>query len=330
VGGAVTGIGATQHGLESYCTAGRFQWQFIQPVYVGSNQMQERPPAGMPMGTSHDITYYRRQLEEISPDGKLPPYMYAVSQIAHEMGNRCAVFVSAKVGGETIELGPVHWAFGLQAPFAFSYRRSREACIMGGGIWQDNFDGTLYLHSMTTIMLPAMGWSYLDLYLTGLISAAEAPDFFILRNPVLAGKDTNGHPIFKADRIKVTIAKPFNTGMVTVVQHGRKPSCELIERTEGIRKQWIEYFSITTEHRAVMTALPHWDGRASHIDLAQSGGYGFEATVRCCAFSTRTCERPAKPLGHLRSPFGTASAQNHSTRLITDELTDCNTDILKD
>ena len=39
LGGAVTGIGATQRGLESYCTPGRFQWQFIQPVYVGSNQI---------------------------------------------------------------------------------------------------------------------------------------------------------------------------------------------------------------------------------------------------------------------------------------------------
>jgi hypothetical protein len=44
-GEAVTGIGATQRGLDGYCSAGRFQWQFIQPVYVGSNQMQERPPA---------------------------------------------------------------------------------------------------------------------------------------------------------------------------------------------------------------------------------------------------------------------------------------------
>ncbi len=44
---SVTGIGANQRGLENYCTQGRFQWEFIQPVYVGSNQMQERPPARM-------------------------------------------------------------------------------------------------------------------------------------------------------------------------------------------------------------------------------------------------------------------------------------------
>ena len=73
VGGAVTGIGATQRGLESYCTPGRFQWGFVQPVYVGSNQMQERPPADAPMGTDHDITFYQQQLAEISQDGKRPP-----------------------------------------------------------------------------------------------------------------------------------------------------------------------------------------------------------------------------------------------------------------
>jgi hypothetical protein len=50
--------------------------------------------------------------------------------------------------------------------------------------------------------------------------------------------------------------RQFNTGMVIVVQHGAKPSRKLVERTEGIRKQWIDYCSITTGHRAV-TALPH-------------------------------------------------------------------------
>jgi len=272
VGGAVTGIGANQRGLESYCTPGRFQWGFVQPVYVGSNQMQERPPADAPMGSDHDITFYQQQLAEISQDGKMPPYMYAMSQIAHEMGHRWAAFVSAKVGDETIPLGPVHWARGLQARVAFPYRRPTEASIMGGSVWQDNFDGT-YTQLDDDYYVPATGWSYLDLYLMGLISAAEVPDFFILRNLVPAGKDASGHPIFKADRTKVTIQdviaaegprlpavdksqREFNTGIVIVVQHGQKSSPELIERAEAIRKQWIDYFSITTGHRASMTANP--------------------------------------------------------------------------
>jgi len=272
VGGAVTGIAAPQHGLESYCTPGRFQWQFIQPVYVDSNQMQEWAPANAPVGTEHDMTFYNQQLSEILQDGKIPPYMYAMSQIGHEMGHRWAAFVSAKVGNETIPLGPVHWARGLQAQVPFPYRRPTEASIMGGGVWLDNFDGT-YTQLDDDYYVPATGYSYLDLYLMGLISPAEVPDFFILRHLVPAGKDENGHPIFKADRTKVTIQdviaaegprlpavdnsqRKFNTGMVIVVQHGAKPSKKLIEETEGIRKQWIEYFSITTGYRASMTANP--------------------------------------------------------------------------
>ncbi len=111
---------------------------------------------------------------------------------------------------------------------------------MGGGVWQDNFDGT-YAQLDDDYYVPATGYSYLDLYLMGLISPAEVPDFFILRNLVPAGKDANGHPIFKADRTKVTIQdviasegsrvpdvdlsqRKFNTGIVVVVEHGQKPT----------------------------------------------------------------------------------------------------------
>jgi len=45
--------------------------------------------------------------------------------------------------------------------------------------------------------------------------------------------------------------------MVMVVQHGSKASAELIERTNGIRKQWVDYFCITTGRRASMSANPN-------------------------------------------------------------------------
>jgi hypothetical protein len=121
--------------------------------------------------------------------------------------------------------------------------------------------------------VPATGWSYLDLYLMGLITASEVPDFFILRNLVNSGRDANGHPIFKADRVKVTVQdviavegprlpgveqsqKKFNTGMVVVVEHGAKPSRALIENTNAIRLRWIDYWDTTTGHRSSMTASP--------------------------------------------------------------------------
>jgi hypothetical protein len=269
LGGNVTGIGQTQRGLDSYCSDGRFQWQFVQPVYVGSNQMQERPPEGTTSGNSHDVAFYDRQLGERSPDSRMTGYNLAMSQIGHEMGHRWSAFVSAKVNGETFPLGPTHWARGLQAPVAFPYQRPSEASAMGGGVWQDNFDGT-YTQLDDDYYVPATGWSYLDLYLMGLITAAEVPDFFMLRNLTPSGRDANGHPIFKADRVKVTIQdvisvegprlpavdqsqKKFNTGMVVIVEHGATPSRELIDRTNAIREKWMEYWETTTGHRSSMT-----------------------------------------------------------------------------
>ena len=143
---------------------------------------------------------------------------------------------------------------------------------MGGGVWQDNFDGT-FTQLDDDYYVPATGYSYLDLYLMGLISPAEVPDFFILRNLVSAGKDANEHPIFRADRTKVTIQdviavegprspdvnhsqRNFNTGMVLVVEHGHVPSQDLVQRTDGIRQRWIDYWEAVTGHRATMTTNP--------------------------------------------------------------------------
>jgi hypothetical protein len=271
-GGMVTGIGAEQRNLAGSCTQGRFQWQFIQPVYVGANQMEQYPPDSLKEANTHNIAAYTQQLAERTANGKIPPYDYAMSQIGHEMGHRWSAFVSAKVGSETIQLGPTHWARGLQAPVPFPYQRPTEASAMGGGVWQDNFDGT-FTQLDDDYYVPATGYSYLDLYLMGMISPAEVPDFFILRNLVPAGHDANGHPIFKADRTKITIQdviavegprlpavdkaqKNFNTGMVLVVEHGKTPSPKLIESVTGIRERWMDYWTTTTGHRSTMTADP--------------------------------------------------------------------------
>jgi hypothetical protein len=272
LGGNVTGIGQTQHDMDGYCTQGRFQWEFIQPVFVGSNQMQEQPPKDAPVGGDHDLTFYLHQLSERTEDGKPVPYNYAMSQIGHEMGHRWSAFVSAKVNNEVIDLGPTHWARGLQAVVPFPYQRPTEASAMGGSVWQDNFDGT-YTQLDDDYYVPATGYSYLDLYMMGLISPAEVPDFFILRNLVSSGRDANGHAIVKADRTKITLQdviakegprlpdvdhsqRKFNTGIVVVVEQGKRPSPELIERANGIRRQWIDYWATTTGHRASMTTSP--------------------------------------------------------------------------
>ncbi len=271
-GGKVTGIGAEQRNLASYCTRGRFQWQFVQPVYVGANQMAEYPPEGHTDTNRHNIGAYIHQLAQRTTNGKIPPYDYAITQIGHEMGHRWSAFVSAKVKGETIVLGPTHWDRGLQAPVPFPYQRPIEASAMGGGVWQDNLDGT-FTQLDDNYYVPATGWSYLDLYLMGLVAPSEVPDFFILRNLERVGDDANGNPIYRADRTKVTIEdviaaegprepdldhsqRNFNTGMVLVVEHGKQPSAELIEKVDGIRKEWMDYWTTTTGHRSRMTTNP--------------------------------------------------------------------------
>jgi hypothetical protein len=107
----------------------------------------------------------------------------------------------------------------------------------------------------------------------GFIAAAEVPDFFILNRLVPAGKDADGHAVFKAEPTKVTIQdviaaegprvpdvdhsqRKFNTGFVLIVEHGQTPSRELVERASGVRQQWIEFWERTTGHRSSMMASP--------------------------------------------------------------------------
>lgn len=279
VGGNVGGIGDTQHKqtpqiLDSRCTKGRFQLGYAQPIYVGANEAQERPPDGAPVSSSHEIGFYARRFAGNAQDQELLSYSYAVGHLGHEVGHRWAAYAAAKINDKTISLGPwPHWAPGLQARVAFPYSLPIEASTLGGGAWQDNFDGT-YTQLRDGYFVPAAGYSYLDLYLMGLISAEEVPDFFILTNLVPVGMDDNSHRIYRGDRTNVTIQdviaaegprmpdvahsqRQFNTGFVIVVEHGHSPTRELIERANGIRQRWIEYWWTTTGRRASMTASPH-------------------------------------------------------------------------
>jgi len=242
----------------AFGSQGRFQWETIQPIHSGSLQMQERSPEGVMAQRA---------------GGPMTGYDFAMSQIAHELGHRWSAFVRAKVGNEMIELGPAHWQLGLQAPVAFPYKRMVEASLMGGGVWQDNFDGT-FTQLDDNYYVPATGWSYLEMYLMGLATPAEVPDFFLLRNLTAAGKDANGHPIFKADRTKITVndvvaaeglrtptpdksQRQFNTGLVLIAAPGApSPKPDTIKRANEIAAKWIEYFSVTTGRRASMTVSP--------------------------------------------------------------------------
>jgi hypothetical protein len=249
-GGNVSGIGTSTNGLENYCSKGQLQWMYVEPVSTSAVQIQER-----------------------SPDGRMTDYNYAMSQIGHELGHRWAADARALVNGETILLGPVHWATGVHLPAAFPYSNPVEADAMGGSTWKENGDGT-YTQLDRDYYSPAKGFSWLGLYLMGLAKPDEVPPFFILRNLQRTGQqDANGHPIYKGDKTDITIKdviaamgprvpdfdgaqKKFNTAIVVMTMPGKQPTKELISAANSISEHWITYWSKTTGGRSVMTVIP--------------------------------------------------------------------------
>ncbi|HEX5439203.1 MAG TPA: hypothetical protein VFW98_18765 [Gemmatimonadaceae bacterium] len=246
-GGNVTGIGTTTHGLSDYCSQGELQWMYVEPVSTSAVQMQEH-----------------------SPDRRMTNYDYAMSQIGHELGHRWAADASAIVNGDTIQLGPVHWAAGVDLPAAFPYNRSYEADAMGGSTWKDNGDGT-YTQLDRDYYSPAKGYSWLGLYLMGLARPEEVKPFFILRNLHRTGRmDAQGRPIYTGDKTVITIQdviaamgqrepdfahsqKRFNTAFVVMTLPGKQPTPQLLSAANHIAEHWIAYWTKVTGGRSVMT-----------------------------------------------------------------------------
>jgi hypothetical protein len=249
-GGNVSGIGSSTNGLENYCSQGELQWMYVEPVSTSAVQIQEK-----------------------SPDGRMTDYNYAMSQIGHELGHRWAADARALVNGETIQLGPTHWATGVHLPAAFWYSNPVEADAMGGSTWKENGDGT-YTQLDRDYYSPAKGFSWLGLYLMGLAKPEEVKPFFILRNLQRTGQqDAEGHPIFRGDKTVITIQdviaamgprvpdydhaqKKFNTAIVVMTMHGKQPSPELISHANDIAQHWIAYWSKVTGGRSTVTVSP--------------------------------------------------------------------------
>ena len=262
IGQKVSGIGPRMDlgmRLQDYCSQGRLQVTWFQPVWVGSVQAQEK-----------------------HPDGRYAGYNMAVAQISHELGHRWSTRTRAIVNGETIELrgphdpgglsGATHWPGNVSTPVPFPFSRPVEASIMGGANWKDNGDGT-FTQLASGTMNPASGFSYLELYLMGFLPASKVPDFFILRNQQSVGRTPEGQNIVKAEKVTITIQdviahngprvptfenspKALNTAIVAVTLKGRQPSATMLSQLEGIGAAWIGYWSKITGGVSTMSMSP--------------------------------------------------------------------------
>jgi hypothetical protein len=252
IGQKVSGLGPRMDvglRLEDYCSQGRLQVTWYQPVWVGAVQAQEK-----------------------HPDGRYAGYNMAVAQIGHELAHRWSTRTRAIVNGETIELrgphdpwgmsGATHWPGSVTTPVPFPYSRPVEASIMGGTHWKENGDGT-FTQLASGTMNPASGFSYLELYLMGFLPASKVPDFFILRNQRSVGRTPEGQNIVAADKVRITIQdviahngprvpsfedspKTLTTAIVAVTLKGRKPTDAMRAQLEGIANAWKGYWSKVT------------------------------------------------------------------------------------
>ena len=252
IGQKISGIGPRMDvgmRLQDYCSQGRLQVTWFQPVWIGSVQAQAQ-----------------------HPDGRFAGYNMAVAQISHELGHRWSTRTRAIVNGETIELrgphdpgglsGATHWPNTVSTPVPFPFSRAVEASIMGGAHWKDNGDGT-FTQLANGTMNPASGFSYLELYLMGFLPASKVPDFVVLRNQQNVGRTPEGNALVKADKVTITIQdviahngprvpsfedspKAYNTAIVAVTLPGRRPSAAMLSQLEGIAAAWKGYWTTVT------------------------------------------------------------------------------------
>ena len=204
-----------------------------------------------------------------SPSGvfNVGPYVNynpQVALLAHELGHVWLTVRKAIVEGQNIDISnnAPHWLEGLHAPSPFPIAEPRENSPMAGNHWTDNGDGT-FTSEGDPFLYPTKAYSYLDLYLMGLLPQDEVPDFFLIQNLAFIGPDSNNKRVFSGDRLDITVEdviaangprlpsfensqKDFNLGIIGIVLPGAAPSPMLLARMAGIRAAFTDYWAQAT------------------------------------------------------------------------------------
>ena len=207
----------------------------------------------------------------VTSSGPYTNYNLQVSLLAHELGHNWLSLREAIVEGEKVDIGDnaPHWLKGLHAPSPFPVTGPLESSPMGGTYWIDNGDGT-FIAETDSFLFPTRSYSYLDLYVMGLLPKDDVPDFFLIQNLAFIDLDSNGRLVYSGDRLDVTIEdviaangprlpsfensqKDFNLGLIGIVLPGDAPSPMLLERMAGIKEAFINYWSQATGGVSTMT-----------------------------------------------------------------------------
>lgn len=252
ISNSIEGIGLNRFSRsDSFCSEGRLTSAIVNGLYIDALQ-------GTPAG----------------PSGPDDNYNFAMSLLGHEFGHNWIANASAVVDGEMLKLTDdwcnCHWAEGLHAPVPHPWKEARQASAMGGGYWVDNNDGT-FTQIADAYFVPASGFSYLDLYLMGMLDPEDVPDFFIIKDLRELRTDDDGHKVFSGERVDLTIdniiasegvrapdrstsQKEFETAFIYLVAPGEVVDPERLERLGEIRDEFSAYWSSITGRASTMNS----------------------------------------------------------------------------
>ncbi len=185
--------------------------------------------------------------------------------LTHEAGHRFlarTLFVDAETNTPSAEM------LGRQFSH-WSYYFNSKASLLEGNRIVDHGSGAFRFETTETIA----GFSELDLYLMGLLPPEEVPPNFFVRNPSIFDNlfNESHEPLagifFDGERVEVTIddiiaahgtrapdhtvsQRSFRYGFILLKQEGEEVPPEDIEKIEGFRVAFDEYFDQAVGNRA--------------------------------------------------------------------------------
>ena len=193
--------------------------------------------------------------------GKIP-YYFSSGLLTHEVGHNWIVSgISADVDGEPIWLSWVggHWSNELHSPVPINLSGQVESSTMGGVSWQDKGGG---IFSRVKSSVLASGFSYLDLYLMGLIPPENVPDLYILKNSEFIDHQ-DGEALYTGEKVDVSIEniieahgprfptylespKDFNMAFTYVRQYGESIDQEKLGILRDLRNTFFDHWCNVT------------------------------------------------------------------------------------
>lgn len=187
----------------------------------------------------------------------------ACNYLQHGFGHRWLFYVSLMEGGaRTTSLNPdsIHPSQYVHTPAAYPVTSSREWSAMGGRYWNENSDGTFTGPTGSAVNC---GYSWMELYLMGLASPSEVPNWFYIGNP----SPIAGTPNVRGTKVVVNIQqiidatgarvpdhngskKEFTVPFLLLHRQGGRTTAEQLQRIQQLRTNFVASFEKAVGGRA--------------------------------------------------------------------------------